>query len=112
MGFYILKNTQDKLYTFSFVVNDESDELLCSETYNSKEEVEGGVDLMRTIASFSSRYHQKRSDDDQHYFVIKAANDQLVATSRLFPSTDLLEEAIDRVMHLASEANVEDRCNF
>lgn len=111
MGFYILKNTQDKLYTFSFTLNDE-EELLYSELYDSKEAVEDGVDLMRTIASFSSRYHQKRSDDDQHYFVIKAANDQLVATSKLFPTMDLLEEAIDVVMHLASEANVEDRCNY
>ncbi|GAB5415922.1 MAG: hypothetical protein Crog4KO_07030 [Crocinitomicaceae bacterium] len=79
-----------------------------SEHYESKDSAENGIDSLRTIASFSSRFNHKRSENDQHYFEVKTANDQVIGTSELFASLELAEQGVEAVMQCAPVANIVD----
>ncbi len=108
MGYFILKKSPDGFY--SFTLHTEDDEaILDSGNYESKKEAEDGVESMRTIASFSSRYNQKRTPDNHLYFVLMSANDRVVGTSKYYASRDTLEADIDAVMRVAPQANIIDQ---
>ena len=108
MGYFILKKSPDGFYSFSLHTdNDES--ILDSGNYESKKEAEEGIESMRTIASFSSRYNQKHTTDNHLYFVLQAANDKSVGTSKYYASLSTLEADIDAVMQLAPQAKIVDQ---
>ena len=108
MGYFVLKKSPDGFY--SFTLHTEDDEaILDSGNYESRKEAEEGVESIRTIASFSSRFNQKRTPDNHLYFVLMSANDRVVGTSKYYASRDTLEADIDAVMRLAPQANVIDQ---
>ncbi|MDB3906457.1 YegP family protein [Crocinitomicaceae bacterium] len=107
MGYFILKKSQDGFYSFSLHAKDD-ESILESGNYESKKEAEDGIESMRTIASFSSRYNQKHTTDNHYYFVLKAANDKVVGKSKYYASRSTLEADVDAVMQLAPLANVID----
>ena len=108
MGYFILKKSPDGFYSFSLHSKDD-EPILDSGNYESKSEAEDAIESMRTIASFSSRYNQKHTTDNHLYFVLKAANDKIMGTSKYYASRETLELDIDAVMRLAPQANVIDQ---
>jgi len=108
MGYFVLKKSPDGFYSFSLCTKDD-EPILDSGNYESKKEAEEGIESMRTIASFSSRYNQKHTTDNHLYFVLQAANDKIVGTSKYYASIGTLEADIDAVMQLAPKANIVDQ---
>ncbi len=108
MGYFILNKSQEGFYSFT-LQTEEDEAILDSGNYESKKEAEDGIESIRTIASFSSRYNQKRTPDNHLYFVLTAANDHVVGTSKYYASSDTLEADIDAVMRLAPLAKIIDR---
>jgi len=107
MGYFILKKGKDDQFYFTLYAGNNR-AILQSEGYKSKSSAENGIESTRTNASFSSRFHQKRSLDDKLYFVLKAANGQVIGTSEMYETMNALEKGIDSVMRNAPQAKVED----
>jgi uncharacterized protein YegP (UPF0339 family) len=107
MGYFTLNKGKDGLFNFS-LHSDAGNLLIESEDYESKDATESGIDLMRTIASFLSRFNQMRAEENQHYFLLMAANDKVIGTSGMYPTLKAMEKGIEEVMQCASLANVVD----
>lgn len=105
MGYFTLNTGKEGLFNFS-LHSDDGAVLLTSERYESKDAAESGIDSMRTIASFLSRFNQMRTEEDQHYFLIMAANDKVIGTSRMYSTLKSMENGIEEVMQCVSLANV------
>ncbi|XOV68512.1 MAG: YegP family protein [Fluviicola sp.] len=109
MGYFVLKKGPDGFYSFS-LHTDNHESIMDSVNYESKKEAEDGIETVRTIGSFSSRYNQKRTTDNHHYFVLMTANDKVIGTSKYYASVDTLEADVDIVMHVVADAEVKDEC--
>lgn len=107
MGYFILKKGIDDQIYFSLHA-DNNEPILQSEGYKTKIKAEGGIDSTRTNASFESRFDRRRSKDDQHYFVLKAANGQVIGTSEMYTTEAAMDNGIQSVMKNAPLANVID----
>lgn len=107
MGYFVLKKGKDGSFSFSLHATDKAS-LLDSESYDSKDAVSNAIESMRTIASFSSRFNHKRSDDNRHYFVVLAANDTVMGTSPMYDTMDAMEQGIEIVMQCAPSAKTVD----
>lgn len=105
MGHFILNQKDRGIFSFS-LLSDNNSVLLESESYDSKDAAENGIESMRTIASFSSRFNQMRTEDNHHYFLLMAANDQIMGKSKLYDSIEAMEVGIEEVMQCAGQANV------
>lgn len=108
MGYFILKKNPDGFYYFS-LYTEEDEAILDSRNYESKDVAESDIEAIRTIASFSSRYNQKRAADNHLYFVLTAANGTVMGTSKYYASMETLEADIDIVMRSAPEAEVVEK---
>lgn len=107
MGYYILKKGEDDQYYFNLHA-DNHQVILRSEGYTRKEAAENGIESTRTNAAFSSRFHLKRAQNDEIYFVLKAANGQIIGVSEMYKTTQAAEKGIESVIRNAPNANVVD----
>ncbi len=107
MGYFTLKIGVDSKFYFSLHA-DNDEIILQSEAYDSRRSAENGIDSTQTNASFESRFDRRRSQNDQQYFVLKAANGQVIGTSEMYLHESGLENGIASVMKNAPRANVID----
>lgn len=105
MGYFTLEKGADNQFYFSLCA-DNNEPILQSEGYTTRDAAENGIESTRTNASFESRFDRKRSKNEQHYFVLKAANGQVIGTSEMYKSEEGMENGIQSVMKNAPEANV------
>jgi uncharacterized protein YegP (UPF0339 family) len=82
--------------------------ILTSETYVAKAGAANGIAAVRTNAPNDARYVRKTSSDDQHYFVLKAANGETLGRSEMYTSIAAREKGIASVQANAPAAVVED----
>lgn len=107
MGYFKLKKGSDSRFYFTLYA-DNHEAILQSEAYESRGAAENGIDSTRTNAAFESRFDRRRSNDDQFYFVLKAANGQVIGTSEMYKAEASVDKGIDSVMRNAPDANVID----
>ena len=80
---------------FKFVLKAGNHEtILSSERYASKQSAENGIVSVRTNASKDSQYERKTSKDDKPYFVLKAANSEIIGTSEMYATSAAAEKGI------------------
>jgi uncharacterized protein len=48
-----------------------------------------------TLTATDSRYERKTSKDDKPYFVLKAANGEIIGTSEMYSSSSAAEKGIE-----------------
>lgn len=82
--------------------------ILSSETYESKQGAEKGIESVKTNAPNDSRYERKTASNRQPYFVLKAANGEPIGRSETYSSTSAMENGIESVKRNAPNASVED----
>jgi uncharacterized protein YegP (UPF0339 family) len=82
--------------------------ILSSETYESKQGAEKGVESVKTNAPNDSRYERRTASNGQPYFVLKAANGEPIGRSETYSSTSAMEGGIESVKRNAPTATVED----
>ncbi len=105
MGYFTLKKGRDSQFYFSLHAEN-GEILLQSEGYKNSDAAENAIESTRTNASFESRFDRRRSKDDQLYFVLKAANGQVIGTSEMYSSDAAREAGIAAVMKNAPMGNV------
>jgi uncharacterized protein YegP (UPF0339 family) len=82
--------------------------ILTSETYRQKRSAEEGIASVKANAGDDSRFERKTAKDDSPYFVLKAANGEVIGKSEMYSSVAAMEKGIASVTKNAAEAEIVD----
>lgn len=104
---FILKYSGDQ-YSFSLNAAGNSEIILTSERYTRKSSALGGIAAVKECAADHNCFRRRRSRRGEAYFVLKAANGEVVGTSEMYSSSSAREAGIAAVQAHAPRAVVED----
>jgi uncharacterized protein YegP (UPF0339 family) len=82
--------------------------ILTSELYHEKQSVRNGVESVRANASDDGRYERKTAKNGSSFFVLKAANGEVIGKSEMYSSAAAMENGIESVKKNAVTATVQD----
>jgi len=107
-GTYVLVKTSDGQFLFNLKAEN-GERILTSERYVAKAGALTGIESVRVNAAHDARYDRRISRDRKPYFVLKAANDEVIGTSEEYSSAPAMEIGIRSVKTNAPKATVDDR---
>ncbi len=82
--------------------------ILSSESYETKQGAEKGIDSVKKNAPDDDRYERKTASNGESYFVLKAGNNELLGRSETYSSVSAMENGIESVKKNAPDATVSD----
>ena len=82
--------------------------ILTGEGYSSKSAALNGVESVKKNAADASRFEVKESSGGKPYFVLKAANHQVIGQSQMYESEAACQSGIESVGSNAPDAEVEE----
>jgi len=82
--------------------------ILVSELYNAKASAKNGIESVKKHAVDEKYFERKMSKKEQPYFVLKAANHQIIGTSEMYSTESGMENGIKSVGNNAPDAKVVD----
>lgn len=101
---------KDKAGEFRFRLKAGNGEIILSgEGYKDKAGVDNGVASVRKNAPDNSRYEVKESSSGKPYFVLKAANHQVIGQSQMYESAASCAAGVEAVMKSAPDASIDDQ---
>jgi hypothetical protein len=100
---YQLRTAANGMYYFNLTAENNKI-VLTSEMYSAKEGAYGGIESVRLNGPQAERYDRRRSVDGQDYFVLLAANGEIVGQSEMYRSSASLENGLQAVMRVAEAA--------
>ena len=106
-GRFELKKASDGQFLFNLKAGN-GQVILTSERYTEKRGAENGIASVRKNAPDDGRYERKTAKNGQHYFVLKAANGQVIGSSELYTTTASMENGIESVKKNAPDAVIVD----
>jgi len=71
--------------------------ILTSELYRDKAGAQNGIESVQKHAGDDANYERKTSSRNEPYFVLKAANGQVIGSSEMYSSTAAMENGIASV---------------
>lgn len=71
--------------------------ILTSELYESKDAAENGIASVKKNASDDGRYERKEAKNGDPFFVLKAANGQVIGKSEMYSGAAAMENGIESV---------------
>jgi len=107
-GKYALTTTSDGRFLFNLRAEN-GEKILTSESYKAKASAHEGIESVRSNASDDAKFDRRTSNDDKPYFVLKAANGEILGTSEQYSSAAAMENGVQSVMANAPTAVVDDR---
>ncbi|MBX9399899.1 YegP family protein [Lysobacter sp. BMK333-48F3] len=94
---------------FQFVLKAGNGEtILGSEGYDDKGGCRNGIASVQTNSVDDERYKRKTSSNDKPYFVLTAANHQVIGTSELYSSENARDNGIASVKQNGPTTTIED----
>lgn len=82
--------------------------ILASEGYTTKAACFNGIESVKVNAPDPARYENRTAKNGQYYFVLKAANSQIIGMSEMYTTAAARDNGIQAVMRDAPVAPVED----
>ena len=82
--------------------------ILSSELYHVKSNAEHGIEAVKANAANDNRFERRTAKNGEPYFVLKAANGEIIGKSEMYSSIAAMENGIDSVKKNAADARVED----
>jgi hypothetical protein len=107
MGWYELKSSGTQ-YMFNLKAGN-GETILTSERYVSKQGALNGISSVQTNSPFDFNYEKKTSSAGSPYFVLKAANGQVIGTSEMYSSTSSRDHGIESVKSNGPTTDVRDK---
>src|ERR1700730_5932392 len=93
---FVIKTAKDG--QFMFVLKAGNNEIiLTSELYKQKTSAENGIESVRKNATDDARFERKTAKSGEPYFVLKAANGEIIGASEMYSSTSAMERGIASV---------------
>ena len=105
-GWYELKRSGDQFMFNLKAGNGET--ILTSERYTSKSAAQGGIASVQKNSPDDARYERKTSKSDEPYFVLKAANHEVIGRSEMYSSKSAMENGIASVKTNGPTTDVRD----
>lgn len=102
-----IKRATDGQFHFNLKANN-GQVILSSERYKAKASAINGIESVQTNAPHDNRYDRRTSKKDEPYFVLKAANGEIIGTSEMYSSIQAMENGISSVKVNAPGAPTED----
>ncbi|MFN0022744.1 MAG: YegP family protein [Parvularculaceae bacterium] len=101
---------KDKKSEFRFRLKSGNGEIiLASEGYQDRAGAMNGIEAVKKSSDLLARFEKKMSASGSHYFVLKAANYQIIGTSEQYPTEDACDGGIKSVIANAKLARFEDQ---
>lgn len=95
---------------FRFVLKtDSADTLITSELYRSKASAQGAIASVQKHCLEDGRYERRDAAGGKHYFVLKAANHQIIATSPMHGTGASRDADIDAVKANGPTTDIRDQ---
>ncbi len=104
--FEVRKSSNAKFYWSLHADNDQK--ILASEMYSTKQAALNGISSVKVNSANDVRYDRRVAKTGQPYFVLKAANGEIIGTSEQYSSPEAMEEGIRSVKNVGPTAPVED----
>lgn len=104
---YQLKQAADGQFMFNLKAGN-GEVLLTSERYKTKASAENGIESVRKNSPLDERYDRRESSAGQPYFVLKAANHEVIGKSEMYSSLAAAENGIVSVKRNGGGARVDD----
>lgn len=82
-GWYEIDKAKNGQYYFSLKAGN-AETILTSEMYTTKASAEGGIASVQVNSPLDERYEKKTASNGQFYFVLKAANHQIIGNSQMY----------------------------
>ena len=105
--FELKKSKNDKFY-FSLLASN-GQNILQSEMYESKASAQNGIESVRKNSTDDARYERLVSNKGEPYFVLKAANHQVIGNSQMYASEKSRDGGIESCVNHAPDAVVDDQ---
>lgn len=105
---YELKKTSDNQYMFNLIAPN-NEVILTSERYRTKGGAENGIASVRENSPIDARYERKVSVSEQNYFVLRAANYEVIGKSEMYSSKQAMENGIQSCKTHGPTAPVDDQ---
>lgn len=102
-----IKQSSDGQYMFNLKAPN-GEVILTSETYHQKRSAEQGVASVKANAGEDSRFQRKTAKDGSPYFVLKAANGEVIGKSEMYSSKSAMEKGIASVAKSSAAAAIVD----
>jgi uncharacterized protein YegP (UPF0339 family) len=83
--------------------------ILASEGYKDRSGATNGIESVKKNSDLLARFEKKTSTNGKHYFVLKAANHQVIGNSEMYESESACENGIKSVMANAPLAKTDDQ---
>ena len=101
---------KDKAGEFRFRLKAGNGEtILTGEGYKAKDGVLNGIESIRKNAGDPARYEVKEAQNGNPYFVLKAANHQVIGQSAVYSSAAGCDNGMSSVAENAADAAVDDQ---
>lgn len=106
-GKYVIKKATNGQYYFNLKAGN-GQVILTSEMYVSKSGAQNGISSVQTNCPLDSKYDRRRSRNNEYYFNLKAANNQVIGTSEMYTSEAAMENGINSVKTNGRTTTIED----
>ena len=106
-GIFELKKSKDDQYVFNLKTGN-GDIILTSELYQTKAAAEHGIESVRKNGTRGANYEHKMSLKGEAYFVLKAANKQIIGKSEMHTVASGMEKGIASAIRTSADAIVKD----
>ena len=107
MATFVITPTSNGQFRFTLKAGN-GETILNSETYTAKANCLAGIESVRVNSQSDERYEKKTATDGSPYFVLKAANGQVIGTSETYSSTSNRDAGIAAVKKNAPDADVKE----
>lgn len=107
MGKYIVKKSKDHHFFFSLKASN-GQIIFSSQSYSSKAACMGGIASVQKNCTEDDHYERKESSNGKPFFVLKAANHQVIGKSELYESVRSMENGIESVKKNGTSELVEE----
>jgi uncharacterized protein YegP (UPF0339 family) len=107
-GKFVLKNATGGKFMFNLKASN-GEIILTSETYQEKSGALSGIESVKKNSVSDSNYERKIAVNNQFYFVLKAANNQVIGKSEMYTTRAAMENGIESVKKNAPGATTEDQ---
>jgi uncharacterized protein len=106
-GKFELKQAKNGDFHFNLLASN-GQIILTSEMYKSKASAENGIESVKKNAADDARFDRLNSNNGKPYFVLKAANHQVIGQSQMYESEASRDNGIESVKKNAPDARLED----
>jgi uncharacterized protein YegP (UPF0339 family) len=106
-GYFELKKGDGGNFRFNLKAGNH-EVILTSESYTSKAAAQTGIAAVKTNAPADANYDRRTAKDGSRYFVLLAANKQIIGRSEMYSSAAAMEGGIASVRRNAPDADTKD----